>query len=56
MQPSDYTVLAGLLKDTFGSGKLVFGLEGGYQPGDTAQAILCTLKPFLGEVRVKASA
>lgn len=47
MNPADYTTLSSLLLETFGHAKLVFGLEGGYEPGDTAQAIKATIEPLL---------
>lgn len=45
--PSDYKLLSQKLKDTFGANRLMFGLEGGYEPERVAQGIEETLRPFL---------
>ncbi len=45
--PGDFKTIVERLKDVFGAEKLMFGLEGGYEPEAVAAAIASTLKPFL---------
>lgn len=47
MSPSDYAQLSSMLSEAVGPSRIIFGLEGGYEPVDTAQAIAATLRPFL---------
>jgi len=45
--PSDFTAIAQRLKEAFGADKIMFGLEGGYEPELVAEAVKATLAPFL---------
>lgn len=45
--PQDFTAVGDRLLRAFGREKIVFGLEGGYDPDNVAVAIVSTLKPFL---------
>lgn len=51
--PQDFTILSTRLKDTFGDDKLIFGLEGGYDPERVAEAIVATLSPFFPSTTVQ---
>lgn len=44
--PHDFTPIVEKLKEAFG-GKIMFGLEGGYDPDMVAAAVQATLAPFL---------
>lgn len=45
--PSDFTAIAQRLKAAFGADKIMFGLEGGYEPELITEAVKATLAPFL---------
>lgn len=45
--PSDFTAIAQRLKAAFGPDKIMFGLEGGYDPALITEAVKATLAPFL---------
>lgn len=45
--PRDFEAVGERLLRAFGRGKIMFGLEGGYEPENVAAAIVATLKPFL---------
>lgn len=47
LSPSDFTAIAQRLKAAFGTDKLMFGLEGGYDPELITAAVKATLAPFL---------
>lgn len=45
--PMDFEAVGERLLKAFGRDKIMFGLEGGYEPENVAAAIVATLKPFL---------
>jgi acetoin utilization deacetylase AcuC-like enzyme len=45
--PVDFTTISQKLKEAFGSDKIMFGLEGGYDPEGVAEAVKATVAPFL---------
>jgi acetoin utilization deacetylase AcuC-like enzyme len=45
--PRDFEAVGERLLRAFGREKIMFGLEGGYEPENVAAAIVATLKPFL---------
>lgn len=45
--PRDFEAVGERLLRAFGRDKIMFGLEGGYEPENVAAAIVATLKPFL---------
>lgn len=45
--PRDFEAVGERLLQAFGREKIIFGLEGGYEPENVAAAIVATLKPFL---------
>jgi acetoin utilization deacetylase AcuC-like enzyme len=45
--PRDFEAVGERLLRALGREKIMFGLEGGYEPENVAAAIVATLKPFL---------
>lgn len=45
--PSDFTAIVQKLKEAFGADRIMFGLEGGYDPELVTEAVKATLAPFL---------
>ena len=45
--PRDFEAVGERLLKAFGRDKIIFGLEGGYEPENVAAAIVATLRPFL---------